>query len=98
MSLSASNTDNPDTFLVSGRGCTCPYRREHAPEIRNGGFQPEVILRHIDGQKQEPIEYLVVDVPAERRNIMKDGPRKGEMAPCISLAKSFASVLVRHED
>src|SRR5512138_3263904 len=54
--------------------------------MRREGFEmavskPEVILRDIDGRKQEPIEYLVVDVPSEHQGtiIEKMGPRKGEM-------------------
>lgn len=51
--------------------------------------KPEVILRHMDGQKQEPIEYLVVDVPAEHQGtiIEKMGPRKGEMVAMHQLGE-----------
>jgi len=84
VSLRVEDTDNPDTFLVSGRGEL--HLSILIENMRREGFEmavskPEVILRDIDGQKQEPMEYLVVDVPAEHQGtiIEKMGPRKGEM-------------------
>jgi GTP-binding protein len=84
VSLRIEETDNPDTFLISGRGEL--HLSILIENMRREGFEmavskPEVILRDIDGQKQEPIEYLVVDVPAEHQGtiIEKMGPRKGEM-------------------
>ncbi len=84
VSLRVENTDNPDTFLVSGRGEL--HLSILIENMRREGFEmavskPEVIMRDIDGQKQEPVEYLVVDVPAEHQGtvIEKMGPRKGEM-------------------
>ncbi|MDD2319011.1 MAG: translational GTPase TypA [Geobacteraceae bacterium] len=84
VSLRVEDTGNPDTFLVSGRGEL--HLSILIENMRREGFEmsvskPEVILRDRDGQKQEPIEYLVVDVPAEHQGtiIEKMGPRKGEM-------------------
>lgn len=84
VSLRVEDTDNPDTFLVSGRGEL--HLSILIENMRREGFEmavskPEVILRDIDGQKQEPMEYLVIDVPAEHQGtvIEKMGPRKGEM-------------------
>ena len=92
VSLRIEDTDNPDTFLVSGRGEL--HLSILIENMRREGFEmavskPEVILRHIDGQKQEPIEYLVVDVPAEHQGtiIEKMGPRKGEMAAMHQLGE-----------
>lgn len=85
VSLRVEDTDNPDTFKVSGRGEL--HLSILIENMRREGFEmavskPEVILRDIDGQKQEPIEYLVIDVPSEFQGaiIEKMGPRKGEMA------------------
>lgn len=85
VSLRIEDTDNADTFLVSGRGEL--HLSILIENMRREGFEmsvskPEVIMRDKDGQKQEPIEYLVVDVPAEHQGtiIEKMGPRKGEMA------------------
>jgi GTP-binding protein len=54
--------------------------------MRREGFelqvsQPEVILKEIDGEKNEPIEQLVISVPEEFVGtvIEKLGQRKGEM-------------------
>jgi GTP-binding protein len=92
VSLRIEDTDNPDTFLVSGRGEL--HLSILIETMRREGFEmavskPEVILRHIDGQKQEPIEYLVVDVPAEHQGtiIEKMGPRKGEMVAMHQLGE-----------
>jgi GTP-binding protein len=92
VSLRIEDTDNPDTFLVSGRGEL--HLSILIENMRREGFEmavskPEVILRHMDGQKQEPIEYLVVDVPAEHQGtiIEKMGPRKGEMVAMHQLGE-----------
>ncbi|MGA7827627.1 MAG: translational GTPase TypA [Geobacteraceae bacterium] len=92
VSLRIEDTDNPDTFLVSGRGEL--HLSILIENMRREGFEmavskPEVILRHMDGHKQEPIEYLVVDVPAEHQGtiIEKMGPRKGEMAAMHQLGE-----------
>ncbi len=84
VSLRVEDTGNPDTFLVSGRGEL--HLSILIENMRREGFEmavskPEVILRSINGEKQEPIEYLVVDVPGEFQGtvIEKMGPRKGEM-------------------
>jgi len=84
VSLRVEDTANPDTFKVSGRGEL--HLSILIENMRREGFEmavskPEVILRDIDGQKQEPIEYLVVDVPSEFQGavIEKMGPRKAEM-------------------
>jgi GTP-binding protein len=84
VSLRVEDTDNPDTFLVSGRGEL--HLSILIENMRREGFEmavskPEVILREIDGKRQEPMEYLVIDVPSEYQGtvIEKMGPRKGEM-------------------
>ncbi len=84
VSLRVEDTDNADTFKVSGRGEL--HLSILIENMRREGFEmavskPEVILRETNGQKQEPMEYLVVDVPSEFQGaiIEKMGPRKGEM-------------------
>lgn len=56
----------PDEFHVSGRGLLhlgilLENMRRESFELSVG--KPRVINREIDGQKMEPIEYLVVEVP-----------------------------------
>jgi GTP-binding protein len=84
VSLRVEDTGNPDTFKVSGRGEL--HLSILIENMRREGFEmavskPEVIYREVGGQRQEPMEYLVVDVPAEFQGtiIEKMGPRKGEM-------------------
>src|SRR5512137_761699 len=84
VSLRVEDTDNADTFKVSGRGEL--HLSILIENMRREGFEmavskPEVIFREKNGQKLEPMEYLVVDVPGEFQGaiIEKMGPRKGEM-------------------
>jgi GTP-binding protein len=84
VSLRVEDTGNADTFKVSGRGEL--HLSILIENMRREGFEmavskPEVILRDVKGQKHEPMEYLVVDVPSEFQGtiIEKMGPRKGEM-------------------
>ncbi|QEM69698.1 translational GTPase TypA [Geobacter sp. FeAm09] len=85
VSLRVEDTDSPDTLKVSGRGEL--HLSILIENMRREGFElavskPEVIVRERDGQKMEPMEYLVVDVASEFQGaiIEKMGPRKGEMA------------------
>ncbi len=84
VSLRVEDTDNTDTFLVSGRGEL--HLSILIENMRREGYElavskPEVIYREIDGARCEPMEYLVVDVPEEYQGtvIEKLGPRKAEM-------------------
>jgi GTP-binding protein len=84
VSLRVEDTDAPDTLKVSGRGEL--HLSILIENMRREGFElavskPEVIIREKDGQKMEPMEYLVVDVASEFQGaiIEKMGPRKGEM-------------------
>jgi GTP-binding protein len=92
VSLRVEDTPNPDTFKVSGRGEL--HLSILIENMRREGFEmavskPEVILRDIDGQKQEPMEYLVIDVPSEFQGavIEKMGPRKAEMVAMHQLGE-----------
>ncbi len=68
LALRVVPTESPDSFLVYGRGILhlsvlIETMRREGYELQVG--QPQVITREIDGVKCEPIETLVVDVPAE---------------------------------
>jgi GTP-binding protein len=93
VSLRVEETDNTDTFRVSGRGEL--HLSILIENMRREGFElavskPEVICREIDGEQCEPMEYLVVDVPEEFQGtvIEKLGPRKAEMA-AMNAIKGF---------
>jgi len=84
VSLRVEETANTDTFKVSGRGEL--HLSILIENMRREGYElavskPEVILREIDGETCEPIEYLVIDVPEEFQGtvIEKLGTRKAEM-------------------
>ncbi|ALC16403.1 GTP-binding protein TypA/BipA [Desulfuromonas soudanensis] len=84
VSLRVEDTDNTDTFKVSGRGEL--HLSILIENMRREGFElsvskPEVIFQEIDGVRCEPMEYLVIDVPEEYQGtvIEKLGTRKAEM-------------------
>ncbi len=84
VSLRVEDTDNTDTFKVSGRGEL--HLSILIENMRREGFEmsvskPEVIFREIEGQHCEPMEYLSIDVPEEYQGavIEKLGSRKAEM-------------------
>ena len=84
VSLRVTETDSSDSFNVAGRGeMSLSILIE---TMRREGYEfqvspPRVLYQEIDGQKCEPIERLVVDVPSDCVGsvIEKIGSRKGEM-------------------
>jgi len=84
VSLRVSETDSTDAFNVAGRGeMSLSILIE---TMRREGYEfqvspPRVLYREIDGKKCEPIERLVVDVPAENVGSVIEaiGRRKGDM-------------------
>ncbi len=84
LALRVSETDSADSFMVYGRGILhlsilVETMRREGYEITVG--QPQVITKEINGQKCEPFENLVVDVPADYSGRVIDlvTQRKGEM-------------------
>ncbi len=84
VSLRVKETDSPDSFEVSGRGEL--HLSVLIENMRREGFEllvsrPKVIFKEINGQKCEPIERLIVNVPDESIGtvIEKLGQRKAEM-------------------
>ena len=84
LALKVIPTDSPDSYLVYGRGILhlsvlIETMRREGYELQVG--QPQVIIKEIDGVKCEPIEVLVVDVPAEvsGKVIELVTQRKGEL-------------------
>ena len=76
--------ENSDVFKVSGRGemhlsVLIETMRREGYELQVS--QPQVIFRETDGQKEEPYETAVIDVPDEYAGsvIEQLGKRKGEM-------------------
>ncbi len=68
LALKIKETDSEDTFNVYGRGILhlsvlIETMRREGYELQVG--KPQVLIKEIDGVKQEPYETLVVDVPEE---------------------------------
>lgn len=66
LALRVEPTDSEDSFIVFGRGVLhlsvlIETMRREGYELQVG--KPEVIYKEIDGQKCEPVELLVIDVP-----------------------------------
>jgi GTP-binding protein len=84
LALRVEDTDSADSMLVYGRGIL--HLGILIETMRREGFeltvgQPQVLVKQIDGQKCEPYENLVVDVPSEYSGRVIDmvTQRKGEM-------------------
>ncbi len=84
VSLRVTETDNTDSFNVAGRGeMSLSILIE---TMRREGYEfqvspPRVLFQEIDGKKCEPIERLVVDVPADAIGSVIEaiGKRKGDL-------------------
>ena len=77
-------TSTPESFKVSGRGQL--HLGVLVENMRREGFElqlsaPEVIYKTIDGVKNEPIEYVLLDIPQENQGIVMEnmGRRKAQM-------------------
>jgi GTP-binding protein len=84
LALRVEPTDSEDKFIVFGRGILhlsilIETMRREGYELQVG--QPQVLFKEIDGQRHEPIENLVVDVPdySSGKVIELATQRKGEL-------------------
>ncbi|KQN97660.1 translational GTPase TypA [Paenibacillus sp. Leaf72] len=89
VALRVDETDSPDAFIVSGRGEL--HLTILIENMRREGFElqvskPEVIVKEIDGVKQEPYEGLIIDVPEESMGAVMEslGSRKAEMVNMVN--------------
>jgi GTP-binding protein len=84
LAMRVEETDSADSFLVYGRGILhlgilVETMRREGYELTVGN--PQVLVKEIDGKRNEPYEILVVDVPSEFSGKVIDlvTQRKGEM-------------------
>jgi len=84
LALKVEPTDSADAHTVFGRGVLhlsvlIETMRREGYELQVG--QPKVIIKEIDGEKCEPIEFLTIDLPEEvsGKAIEIIQQRKGEM-------------------
>jgi GTP-binding protein len=89
VAIRVDDTDSPDTFKVSGRGelqlaILIEQMRRESYEMQVG--RPQVVTRSIDGEKCEPIEQAVIDVPDQFIGVVTEamGRRKGTMTKMIN--------------
>ena len=88
VALRVEETDDPDKVRVSGRGelhlsILIENMRREGYEL--GVSRPEVIVREIDGVKQEPYEMVTVDVEEQHQGSIMEklGSRRGELLDMI---------------
>ncbi|KLU59057.1 GTP-binding protein TypA/BipA [Peptococcaceae bacterium CEB3] len=91
VSLQVEETDSADSFKVSGRGEL--HLSILIENMRREGYElqvskPQVIYRTINGEKCEPIEFLIADVPENSVGAVMEllGRRKAEMVNMITLS------------
>ena len=84
VAMKVEETDDADKFKVSGRGEL--HLSVLIETMRREGYElavsrPEVIVKEIDGVKQEPYEQLVVDMEEQFQGgvMEKLGARKGQL-------------------
>lgn len=84
VALRVEQTEDPDKFKVSGRGelhlsILIETMRREGYEL--GVSRPEVILKEVDGETQEPYEQLTVDVESIHQGSVMEmlGARGGEI-------------------
>jgi len=88
IALRIEETEDPDKFKVSGRGEL--QLSIFIETIRREGFelavsQPQVIIREIDGEMQEPYESLVIDVEETHQGAIMQrlGERRGQISNMV---------------
>jgi GTP-binding protein len=98
VALRVEDTEQPDTFTVSGRGEL--HLSILMETMRREGYEfqvsrPRVITRRLEGAVQEPYEEAVVEVPSDMVGtvIEKLGGRKGEMTEMKPMGDSGATRL-----
>jgi GTP-binding protein len=88
VALSVQPTEDPDKFLVSGRGEL--HLGILIENMRREGYElaiskPQVVVREVDGERQEPFEQLTVDVEERHQGTVMEllGERRGELKDMV---------------
>ena len=89
VALRVEFTQDSDTFIVSGRGelhLTILLENMRREGYEMGVGRPRVVMKEIDGVKQEPYELLSVDVEDGHQGAVMEelGRRKGDMQDMVS--------------
>lgn len=88
VALRVEDTDSPDRFRVSGRGEL--HLSVLIENMRREGYElavgcPEVILKEVGGEKQEPFEQLMIDIEEQHQGSVMEqlGLRKADMKDMV---------------
>lgn len=88
VALRVEDTDNPDKFLVSGRGEL--HLSILIETMRREGFElslsrPRVIMKEVDGEMCEPYESLTVDIEELHQGAVMEklGSRRGKLLDMV---------------
>ncbi len=88
VALRVEEGDSADKFKVSGRGEL--HLSVLIETMRREGFEmavgrPEVIIRVVDGEKQEPFENVTIDLEEQHQGAMMEqmGLRKGDLTNMV---------------
>ena len=88
VALRVEETDDPDKFRVSGRGelhlsILIENMRREGYEL--GVSRPEVIIREVDGQVEEPYEQVTLDVEEQHQGSVMEklGERGGDLKDMV---------------
>ena len=84
VALRVEEGDSPDKFKVSGRGEL--HLSVLIETMRREGFElavgrPEVVIKDVDGVKQEPYENVIIDIEEQHQGALMEqmGLRKGDL-------------------
>ncbi len=84
VALRVEEGDSPDKFKVSGRGEL--HLSVLIETMRREGFElavgrPEVVIKEVDGEKQEPYENVIIDIEEQHQGALMEqmGLRKGDL-------------------
>ena len=100
IALKVTETDSPDSFIVSGRGEL--HLSVLIENMRREGYEfqvskPKTINKEIDGIMCEPFERLTVDVPDEHTGVVMEGigARKGNLVNMAPGAAGYTKLEFR---
>ncbi|MBA1241278.1 translational GTPase TypA [Pseudomonas japonica] len=88
VALRVEETDSADKFKVSGRGEL--HLSVLIETMRREGFElaisrPEVVIKEVDGEKQEPYESVTIDIEEQHQGAVMEqmGLRKGDLSNMV---------------
>lgn len=94
VAMRLEETDSPDSYVVKGRGelhLSILIENMRREDYEFQVSKPMVIVKEVDGEKLEPVEQLIIDVPEDYVGavIEKLGSRKAEMVNMLPPEKGY---------